>query len=52
MAVFGTYSRHQNKSHPNHPKHKAQTTNAMQQVRALTEACGRTDFNPLTSKYP
>eukprot|EP01052_Picozoa_sp_SAG31_P000576 SAG31_NODE_17_length_35773_cov_25.999271_1_plen_127_part_10 len=38
MAVFGTYSQHQSKSHSNHPKNKAQTTNAMQAVATLTEA--------------
>ena len=45
----GTCSRHQNKSHSEHTRPEAQTTNAMQAVAALTEACARTDFSPLTA---
>ena len=49
MAVFGTCSDQRNKSHSEHTRPEAQTTNAMQAVAALTEACARTDFSPLTA---
>ena len=40
------------KSHSKHARRKVQTTNAMQQLRALTEACARTSCSPLTSEHP
>eukprot|EP01052_Picozoa_sp_SAG31_P034787 SAG31_NODE_4112_length_3572_cov_25.724446_1_plen_198_part_00 len=49
MAVFGTCSDQRNKSHSEHTRPEAQTTNVMQAVAALTEACARTDFSPLTA---